>query len=111
MGDAIAWLRENVGLLVPLLSGAAAVWLMMPRVPERRGFRAAGAAAGLVAIVSAGVWLTQPTGEAVRDALFYLFAAAAVASGALMVTNRNPVYAALWFALATLSVCGLFLLR
>ncbi len=28
-----------------------------------------------------------------------------------MVTNRNPVYSALWFALATLSVCGLFWLQ
>ena len=26
-----------------------------------------------------------------------------------MITNRNPVYSALWFALVTLSVCGLFL--
>jgi NADH-quinone oxidoreductase subunit J len=28
-----------------------------------------------------------------------------------MISSRNPVYAALWFALATLSVCGLFVLR
>jgi NADH-quinone oxidoreductase subunit J len=28
-----------------------------------------------------------------------------------MITNRNPVYSALWFALVTLSVCGLFLLQ
>jgi NADH-quinone oxidoreductase subunit J len=28
-----------------------------------------------------------------------------------MITDREPVHAALWFALATLSVCGLFLLR
>ena len=28
-----------------------------------------------------------------------------------MITSRNPVYAALWFALATLSTCGLFLLQ
>ena len=29
----------------------------------------------------------------------------------LMITNRNPVYSALWFALVTLSICGLFLLQ
>ena len=29
----------------------------------------------------------------------------------LMITNRNPVYSALWFALVTLNVCGLFLLQ
>ena len=28
-----------------------------------------------------------------------------------MITARNPVYAALWFALATLATCGLFLLQ
>ena len=28
-----------------------------------------------------------------------------------MITSRDPVYAALWFALATLGVCGLFLLQ
>ncbi len=28
-----------------------------------------------------------------------------------MITNRNPVYSALWFAMATLGVCGLFLLQ
>jgi NADH-quinone oxidoreductase subunit J len=28
-----------------------------------------------------------------------------------MITNRNPVYSALWFALATLAVCGLFLMQ
>ena len=106
-----AWLRDHFTLLVPLLLGAAALWLMMPRLPERRGFRLAGVIAGLAALVTAGLWLTQPTGETVRDGVFYLFAAVAIASAALMVTSRNPVYAALWFALATLSVCGIFLLR
>jgi NADH-quinone oxidoreductase subunit J len=43
--------------------------------------------------------------------LFWLFAASAVVSAFLMITNRNPVYSALWFALVTLCVCGLFLLQ
>ena len=34
----------------------------------------------------------------------------AVGSAALMITDRNPVYAALWFAVTTLAGCGLFLL-
>ena len=66
---------------------------------------------GLCALVSAGVLWIHPTGAAVQDTLFYLFAAAALISGVFMITNSNPVYAALWFALATLSVCGLFLLQ
>ena len=32
-------------------------------------------------------------------------------SAGLMITDRNPVYSALWFALTTLAVCGLFLLN
>ena len=50
----------------------------------------------------------SPIGETV---LFWLFAAAAIVCAILMITNRNPVYSALWFALVTLSVCGLFLLQ
>jgi NADH-quinone oxidoreductase subunit J len=51
---------------------------------------------------------SSPVGEAV---LFWLFAGAAITSAILMITNRNPVYSALWFAVVTLSVCGLFLLQ
>ena len=43
--------------------------------------------------------------------MFYAFAAAAILCGGMMITDKNPVYAALWFALATLAVCGLFLLN
>lgn len=105
------WLRENVGLVVPLLLGAAAVWLLMPRLPSVPSFRIAGAAAGVAALVAAGFWLVDGDEEAVRTAVFYLFAGGAVAGGTMLITHRNPVYAALWFAVATLCVCGLFLLR
>jgi NADH-quinone oxidoreductase subunit J len=43
--------------------------------------------------------------------MFYVFGGAAIISATLMITDRNPVYAALWFAVTTLSVCGLFLLN
>ena len=42
---------------------------------------------------------------------FGFFASAALVCAVLMITSRNPVYAALWFALVTLSTCGLFLLQ
>lgn len=105
------WLRDNYGLVVPLLLGAAAVWLLMPRVPHERSFRIAGSVAGLAALVTAGLWLTHPAEGATRALLFYLFAAGAIGGAAMMITDRHPVYGALWFALATLCVCGLFLLR
>jgi NADH:ubiquinone oxidoreductase subunit 6 (subunit J) len=43
--------------------------------------------------------------------LFYAFSTIAVVSGGLLVTQRNPVRAALSFALVVLSTCGLFLLQ
>ena len=112
MSDSAARLASEAGLvLIAVVAGAISLWLMMPRVPERRGFRVAGGLLGIVGLIAAGVSLAQPSGELVTDVLFYLFSAVAIASGALMVTSRHPVYAALWFALTTLSVCALFLLR
>ena len=39
------------------------------------------------------------------------FAAIAIVAGAMLVTQRNPVHAALSFAMVVLSTCGLFLLQ
>jgi NADH-quinone oxidoreductase subunit J len=50
-------------------------------------------------------------GPPIEAVLFTLCAMVAVLGAILMITNRNPVYSALWFALVTLSVCGLFLLQ
>jgi NADH-quinone oxidoreductase subunit J len=50
-------------------------------------------------------------GPLAETILFWLFATVALVSAVLMITNRNPVYAALWFAMVTLSTCGLFLLQ
>ncbi|MEX0727056.1 MAG: NADH-quinone oxidoreductase subunit J [Planctomycetaceae bacterium] len=48
---------------------------------------------------------------AVGEVLFGVFATAALLAGICMITSRNSAYSALWFAVVTLSVCGLFLLR
>src|SRR5262249_51252550 len=42
---------------------------------------------------------------------FYLLAAVSLAAAILMITSRNPVYSALWFALVLLGNSGLFLLQ
>jgi NADH-quinone oxidoreductase subunit J len=111
MAEIVERLSSHAGLFLALVAGAIGLWLMMPRVPDRRSFRLAGGLFGIIALVAAGVSLARPSGVPVADALFYVFAAVAMTSGALMITSRNPVYAALWFALTTLSVCGVFLLR
>ena len=103
------WSEENMLLLVPLVLGWIAVWLLMPNGKSRS--RIGGGLAGIAAMLMTQMMLLPPAGDLVRNVLFYLFAAGAVLNAGLMITDRNPVFAALWFALVTLSVCGLFLLN
>lgn len=103
------WLQQNGIQATGLVLLAAGICALMPRAGSRS--RVLGL---LLALVGTGValWaLPSPTGPAANLALFWFFAASAVICGVLMITSRNPVYAALWFALVTLATCGLFLLQ
>lgn len=102
-----AWLY-----LLPLLLGYIALWALMP--PARQGRIVSSTLIGFLSLLLAGFVLPQATGVRTPLAftlLFYIFAGLAVAAGATMIVQRNPVYAALWFAVVILSVCGLFLLQ
>jgi NADH-quinone oxidoreductase subunit J len=89
-------------------ASAAGMWLATsPRAAPLRILGAVLASAGLIAGV---VVLNGPGGALDERIMFWVFAGAALVSGVFMVTTREPVYAALWFALATLGVCGLFML-
>jgi len=94
---------------VPLGLAFAALYWLLPRPEGTR--RLWGALCGVAALGTAGFVFLRPTGAPVDEALFYLFAGVAVVAAVCMITNPNPVYAALWFALVTLSTCGLFLLQ
>ena len=102
-------LIEQAPLLAPIALGILAVWMLLPREGNR-----AWVIAGLCG-VSALLWLAKnflpPVDNVVQAGMFYLFAGGAIISGTLMITEKNPVYAALWFAVVTLSTCGLFLLN
>jgi NADH-quinone oxidoreductase subunit J len=100
---------ENKLALIPLAVGWLAVWWLLPR--ERARSRILGSLLAVGALLGLQATLLPPAGDIVRDAMFYLFAATAIISAGLMITDGNPVYAALWFALTTLSVCGLFVLN
>jgi NADH-quinone oxidoreductase subunit J len=88
---------------------AAGIWWLMPPAPARPKF--VGVLFALLGTALLAVRLHAAAGPLLETVLFFLFAAAAVVAAILMITNRNPVYSALWFALATLSTCGLFLLQ
>lgn len=103
------WTKENGMLLGPLVVGWLSVWWLMPS--SKRRPRILGALGALIALVMMQITLLPPAGDLVRNVLFFFFAASAVISAGLMITDRNPVYSALWFALVTLAVCGLFLLN
>jgi NADH-quinone oxidoreductase subunit J len=114
-------------LLIAAL-GLASVYLLLPRV---RGSKQAavgrivnpssvgridnpsyvfGAMLGALALVLAGWMLIHNEAALPETILFYAFSGLAVLGGGLMLSQRNPVHAALSFALVVLSTCGLFLL-
>lgn len=102
-------LPEQWRIVVPAALGGLAIWMLLPREGKRNWL--VGSLCGLVAlVVLLGTFRPAPT-DIAFDTLFYLFAGGAVISGAMMIINRNPVYSALWFAMVTLSTCGLFLLN
>jgi NADH:ubiquinone oxidoreductase subunit 6 (subunit J) len=104
-----AFLRAYWFILLPTVLGFLAVYWLLPRVRQSRP--AWGAAAGGLALALTGILLCRGTGIWPETLLFYAFSAVAVAGGVLLVTQSNPVYAALSFALVVLSTCGLFLLN
>jgi NADH-quinone oxidoreductase subunit J len=104
-----AWLSQNWLLVASLgLCAAGVAWLLPRRRVRLRGIGwlfvlVGGALVGGTLPAAAGVWAER--------VLFVTFGGGAVLCGVLMVTSRNPAYAALWFALVTLCTCGLFLLQ
>jgi NADH-quinone oxidoreductase subunit J len=103
------WIAEHWPGVASLALMGGGVWWLMPRTAPRP--KVVGL---IVALVGAYLMASRvraaegPLGETI---LFSVFATAAIACAILMITNRNPVYAALWFALVTLSTCGLFWLQ
>jgi NADH:ubiquinone oxidoreductase subunit 6 (subunit J) len=102
------FLREFWPVLVPALLALAAVYLLLPRV--RRFPLLWGGLLAALAVLVAGFWLIRFRVVSPETVLFYIFSFLAVVFGGLLVTQSNPVHAALSFALVVLSTCGLFLL-
>jgi NADH-quinone oxidoreductase subunit J len=116
--------------LVILGLAGAGVYLMLPRgQPAGKRFeRYLGGALVTLSLVliittavSAGMTGIEGTGKTILWPLdaqpsptsytFQLLAFISLASAIMMITSRNPVYSALWFALVLLGNAGLFLLQ
>ena len=93
------WLFENWLLLLPLaLCGASVAWLMPTAASRPRGVGYLMGGLGLAILAGTVSSLGDGVGGGI---LFHLIAGVALISAVMMITNRNPVYAALWFALVT----------
>src|SRR3954470_2467444 len=102
------WVTVNWREVSALALMACGVWWLMPRTVRLPKV------GGLLLAVGGADWLVyqlNTSGPSAQRLLFAAFATAAILAAMLMITNRNPVYSALWFALATLAVCGLFLMQ
>jgi NADH-quinone oxidoreductase subunit J len=103
------WLEEHWQGVAALVLMGAGVWWMMPRRTEWP--KAIGMILALVGAFLLASRIRAAEGPVGETILFSVFATSAITCAILMITNRNPVYSALWFALITLSVCGLFWLQ
>jgi len=108
MNAFFAWTVEHRAQLVPLVFGFVALYLLLPR--DRTVLRPVAILIGLVGLGGLSFTLL-PTGGTLHGLLFYIFSGTAIVAATATVTHHNPIYSALSFALVTLSVCGLFLLR
>jgi NADH-quinone oxidoreductase subunit J len=113
--------------IVILGVGAAGVYFMLPRgqPDDRRLQRYLGAALATLSLVLLVTWpisikgagegtpflLTLGDQPRSTNLTFYLFAFVSLASAVLMITSRNPVYSALWFAMVLLGNSALYLLQ
>lgn len=104
---------EQVILLAAVVFGIG-VWLALPRgEAEKPAVGIFVALAGVVIAFAVGIWAGQlpVIGGWLANWMFTLLAAVTVLSGICAMTFRNPVYCALWFAMALLGTAGLMLLQ
>ncbi len=101
--------QQQRALLWCLLLGLVGVYLLLPR--PRLWPRWQGGLVGGLALVGAGKWLAYQDAAVPELLLFYAFAALAILGGVLLISQRNPVHAALSFVVVVLASCGLFLLQ
>ncbi len=114
-----------VRALAILAAGGLGLFLMLPRRSRTEGGAEGGRFVGailatisLVLLVTAPVSaaitaghpasLFWPLGNVPADVIFFTCAGISLVSALMMITSRNPVYSALWFAMVLLANSGLY---
>jgi NADH-quinone oxidoreductase subunit J len=103
----LEWFADHWMLMLALLLSAAGVWWLMPRA--RMHSRPVGLCVALVGCGLMAASFHTASGPLLDSILFWFLATMAIGCAVLMIASRNPVYSALWFALVTLSTCGMFI--
>jgi NADH:ubiquinone oxidoreductase subunit 6 (subunit J) len=100
---------NNWPLTLVVTIGTAALYVLLPR-PRRFSWLLGVVLA--VGFVFLAAWFYLPNNIlTIENFLFYAFSILAIGGGLLLVTQSNPVRAALSFAVVVLATCGLFLLQ
>ncbi len=113
LDDRLAFL---LSVLSVLLGGLGLYFLLPSTLPFRTRIatRVASAIGSLLAASSLLLFVvlfwSPPADDVIVNGFFYLFGLSALTCAVLMITSRDPIYSALWFAAVILSSAGLFLL-
>ncbi len=99
-----AW---TLSMLVPIVLGAVGYLLIQHGIVKSREFLVAG----VVSLVLAGGLAIGFTPGTFESCILVLFCAMATGGGIGFLVAREPVYAALGFATAVLSVCGVLFMQ
>ncbi len=98
--------------IVGVVLGALGTFLLLPHRLGAAPTWARSLSGVLLSVLSiaflASLW--QVPASAFNAIFFFAFAAAAITASVLMITSRDPVHSALWFAAVVLATSGLFLL-
>jgi NADH-quinone oxidoreductase subunit J len=104
--------RDIVLATLVVVLGGSGTYLLLPHrlgsLRPRSAHVAGGLLAALALLLFASFW--KAPASPLAGLFFYAFSFAAIACGVLMITSKDPIHSALWFASVVLSTCGLFLL-
>lgn len=100
---------EFAFILLPTALGLGGAYFLLPQV--RRSRPLLGAILGGTGLLLTGWFMVNVAGPLPETILFFAFGGVAVLGGGLLISQKNPVHAALSFALVVLATCGIFLLN